>query len=114
MQSLWIVLTIVAVVALLVGFFLEKFLTERKVGAAGTRARQIVGDAERDAETRHRTAELEARELVLKARTEFEGEVRTRERAMQQIEQRILTKEEQLARKLEEMERRLGDYAAKD
>ncbi|MGH7323443.1 MAG: ribonuclease Y [Candidatus Rokuibacteriota bacterium] len=114
MEAVWIALTLLSVLALLVGFLGHKWFSDRKVGAAGLRAQRIVGEAERDAETRRRTAELEAREIVLKARTEFDAEVRQRERNIQQIEQRILTKEEQLARKLEELERRLSEYASKE
>ena len=40
------------------------------------------------------------RESALKARADFESETHRREREIQKIEQRILTKEEQLARKL--------------
>src|SRR5262245_4500817 len=114
MEAIWIALPVVAVLAVLIGFFAQKWLGDRKIGDAGTRARQIIGDAERDAETRQRTAELEGKEIVLKARSEFDGEVRRRERDMHQIEQRILVKEEQLARKLDEMERRIGEYAGKE
>src|SRR5256886_15145729 len=113
-QPLWLLLPVVAIVALLVGFVLQKLISERKLGEAGARATRIVGDAERDAEARHRTAELEAKEIVLKARGEFDTEVRRRERDIQQIEQRILAKEEQLARKLDDIERRLSEYTSKD
>jgi ribonuclease Y len=115
MQTLvWIALPVVAIVAVLVGFFLHKSITEKKIGAADVRAQRIVGDAERDAEARARSAELEAREILLKARADLETETRRRERDIQQIEQRILGKEEQLARKLEELERRLADYTSRD
>src|SRR5437899_31898 len=113
-QPLWLLLPVVAIVALLVGFVLQKLISERKLGEAGARATRIVGDAESDAEARHRSAELEAKEIVLKARGEFEHEVRRREREIQQIEQRILGKEEQLARKLDDIERRLFEYTSKD
>src|SRR2546422_6489393 len=113
-QPLWLLVPVVAIVALLVGFVLQKLISERKLGEAGGRAPRIVGDAERDAEARHRSAELEAKEIVLKVRGEFEHEVRRREREIQQIEQRILGKEEQLARKLDDIERRLAEYTSKD
>ncbi len=113
-QPVWFLLPLVAVVALVLGYFLHKQLGERKVGAAGLRAERILDEAQRDAEARHRSAELEAREIVLKARAEFEAEVRRREREIQQIEQRILNKEEQLARKLDDLERRLADYASRE
>ncbi|HEV8643190.1 MAG TPA: ribonuclease Y [Methylomirabilota bacterium] len=114
MEPIWIALPIVTVLALILGFLTHKHLGERKMGDAGLRAQRLLGDAERDAETRHRSAELEAKEIVLKARAEFESDARRREREIQQIEQRIIGKEEQLARKLDELERRLGEYTSKD
>jgi ribonuclease Y len=114
MEPIWIVVPIVSLLAVLLGYFVHKGLSERKLGDADLRARRIVDDAERDAETRRRSAELEAKETVLRARAELDTQVRQREREQHQIEQRILGKEEQLARKLEEIERRLADYTAKD
>ena len=111
---LWVLLPLVAIVALLVGLLVQKWLGERQVGAAGERAQRIIGEAERDAEARHRSAELEAKEILLKARADFDTEARRREREFQQIEQRVVAKEEQLARKVEEIDRRLGQYAAKE
>jgi ribonuclease Y len=114
MEPIWIALPIGSLLAALVGFTLHKLYSDRKVGDASLRAQRIVSDAERDAETRRRSAELEAKEIVLRARGEFDTEVRRRERDIQQIEQRILSKEEHLARKLEEIERRLSEYTSKD
>ncbi len=114
MEPIWIVVPIASVLAVLLGYFLHKAFSERKLGDAGLRARRIVSDAERDAETRQRSAELEAKEIVLRARTEFDTQARQREREMHQIEQRILSKEEHLARKLEEIERRLAEHTARE
>src|SRR5437867_5877354 len=112
-QPIWLLLPAVAIVALIAGFVVQKLISERKLGEAGARATRIVGDAERDAEARHRAGELEAKEIVLKARGELDTEVRRREREIQQIEQRIIGKEEQLARKLDDIERRLFEYTSK-
>ncbi len=114
MHMIWWLLPFVALGALVAGFLLQKAISDRKLGDAGSRAARIVDDAQRDADARHRTAELEAKEILLKARTELEAESRRREREIEQIEQRILSKEEQLGRKLEDLERRLADYTAKD
>src|SRR5262245_2203505 len=114
MEPIWIALPIGSLLAALLGVALHKWYSDRKVGDATLRAQRIVSDAERDAETRRRSAELEAKEVVLRARGEFDTEVRRREREIQQIEQRILSKEEHLARKLEEIERRLSEYTSKD
>ncbi len=114
MEPIWIVVPIASLLAVLLGYFLHKAFSERKLGDAGLRAQRIVSDAERDAAARQRSAELEAKEIVLRARTEFDTQARQREREMHQIEQRILSKEEHLARKLEEIERRLAEHTSRE
>jgi ribonuclease Y len=104
----------IAVVALLIGFFLQKWVTDKRLGEVGERAQRLVDDAAREAENRKKTSELEARELTLKSRAELETETRRREREIQKIEQQILAKEEQLGRKLEDIERRLAEFTSKD
>ena len=114
MDAMYILLPVVAVVALVTGYLLHKSSSDKKIGSAQDEARRIVASAERDADTRRRAGELEAREATLKARSEFEDEARRREREIQTVEQRILAKEEQLARKLEQLERRLNEYTDKE
>ncbi len=110
----WVFDSVLVIIAFIVGVFLYKWISEKKVGDASERARHVVAAAERDAETLRKAANLEAKEMALKARGDFEDEVRRREREMQQIEQRILTKEEELARKLDDIDRRLTAYTGKD
>ena len=125
MDATWILLLIVAALALVVGYLVHKTSSDRRIGGAEREAHRITDTAERDAkritetaereaEARHRTTELEAREAMLKARASFEDETRRREREIQSIEQRLLTKEEEIARKLEQLERRLAEYTDKD
>ncbi len=114
-QGFWLVIdSVIAVVALLIGFFLHKWVTDKRLGEAGQRAQRLMEDAAREAENRKKASELEAREATLKARAEFENETRRREREMQKVEQQILAKEEQLGRKLEDIERRLAEFTSKD
>ena len=114
MEATWIVLPVVAALALAVGFLIHKAASDRRIGGAEREARRIVETAERDAQTRLKSSELESREAALKARAALEDETRKREREIQSIEQRILTKEEELARKLDQLERRLAEYTDKD
>ena len=102
MQGIWLIAdSIIAVLALVIGFVLHKWISERKTGDAATQAQRIVHEAEREAANRVKAAELEMKEASLKSRTAFEEETRQREGKIQQIEQRVLSKEEELARKLE-------------
>jgi ribonuclease Y len=114
MQPYAIVDSVIGIVALLLGILLHKWFTDRRIGEAGAVARRIVEQAERDAEAAKRTAELESKETALRLRTELEAEARRRDREMQQVEQRVLAKEEELARKLDQMERRLGELTDRD
>src|SRR5213593_1681901 len=115
MQGIWLILdSIIAVLALVLGFILHKWISDRKVGDASSRAERLILDAEREATNRRKTADLEAKEVALRSRAEIEAEVRKREGRIQQLEQRVLSKEEELARKLDQLERRLNDSLAKD
>ena len=115
MQGIWLILdSLIAVLALVLGFLLHRWMSERRIGEASTRAERIVQDAEREATNRLRGADLAAKEAELKARTAVEAEARERERSFQQVEQRVLSKEEGLARKLDQVERRLGEVGTKD
>ena len=114
MDATWIVLPVVAALALAVGFLLHKASSDRRIGGAEREARRIVDTAEREAETRHKSSELETRESTLRARAAFEEEARRREREIHMIEQRIVSKEEELVRKLEQIERRLDEYTGKE
>jgi ribonucrease Y len=114
MDATWIVLPVVAALALAVGFLLHKASSDRRIGGADREARRILETAEREADTRRKAAELEIRESTLKSRTAFEEDTRRREREIQSIEQRILTKEEEVARKLDQLERRLDELTAKE
>src|SRR6185369_12256715 len=114
MDATWIMLPVVAALALAVGFLLHKASSDRRIGGAEREARRIVETAEREADTRRKSSELETRESMLKARGALEEETRRREREIQSVEQRILSKEEELARKLEQIERRLAEYSDKE
>ena len=114
MDATWMVLPVVAALALAVGFLLHKASSDRRIGGAEREARRIVDTAEREAETHRKSTELEARESTLRARAAFDEEARRREREIHTVEQRIVGKEEELVRKLEQIERRLDEYTGKE
>ena len=73
---------------------------EAKVGSAETRARAIIDDAVKTAESKKREALLEAKEEALRNKNEFEKEQRERRHELSVQEQRI-TKREENAEKLQ-------------
>jgi ribonucrease Y len=76
------------------------------VGKARRLRRQIVEDAEREAEAVRREAQIEAREQAVKLRAEIDDELADRRQAVVKIEERVLAKEEEVERKLVEASRR--------
>ncbi len=67
---------------------------------------ELLDDATRQAETIRREAYIEAREQAVKLRAELEEELRERRQRMQTLEERLLAREDELARKLTELDRR--------
>ena len=76
------------------------------VGKARRIRRQLLEDAERDAETVRREAELEARERAVKLRAEIDAELSDRRESVLKIEERVLAKEEEMERRLVDLSRR--------
>ncbi len=90
--------SLVGLLSLLIGVLLHKWFTDRRLGDAGVAAKKIIADGEREADALRKAAELEAREASLKARAALEDDTRRSERELKQVEQRVVTKEEELAR----------------
>ena len=106
--------SLVGLLALLIGVLLHKWFTDRRLGDAGTAAKKIIADGQREADALRKAGELEAREAALKARASLEDDTRRSEREVKAIEQRILAKEEELGRKLDQLDRRMTESADKE
>lgn len=87
---------------------------EAKIGSAEEKAREIIDEALKTAETKKREALLEAKEEALKAKNEFERETKERRAELQRYEKRVLTKEENLDRKTEALEKKEAKLATKE
>ena len=78
LQAFWVFDSVLIIIAFVLGVFIYKWLSDKKVGDASERARQIVTAGEREAEARRRAADLEAKEAALKVREDLEAETRRR------------------------------------
>ncbi|MGH9367052.1 MAG: Rnase Y domain-containing protein, partial [Thermoanaerobaculia bacterium] len=97
MDLIWVWLVVDLLVGLGIGVVVHKSLTDRRIGGTEERVRRILEEGQRDADARRKAAELEAREIALRTRAELDEETRRRQRDIQQVEQRISQKDEQLA-----------------
>src|SRR5436190_21530425 len=73
------------------------------VGKARRIRRQLIEDAEREAEALRREGELAAREQAVQLRAEIDTELSERREQVLKIEERVLAKEEEIERKLVEL-----------
>ena len=89
-------------------------VSEAKIGSAEDRAREIIDDALKAAETKNREALLEAKEETLKRKNELERDAKEQKAELQKFEKRILTKEESLDRKMESVEKKEAKLASKE
>ncbi|MGN0349154.1 MAG: ribonuclease Y [Roseburia sp.] len=103
-----------AVVVGLVATAFHKKTTETKIGNADQKAREIIDEAVKLAETKKREATLEAKEESIRVKNDLDKEVKERRAEIQRSERRIVQKEENLDRKLEAIERREAGFAAKE
>ena len=109
-----ITLVIAVPVSALVAVNYRKKVVEAKLGSADEKARQIIDDALKVAETKKREALLEAKEESLKTKNELERETRERRTELQRYEKRVLSKEESVDKKADALERRESGITAKE
>lgn len=107
-------LVITAILTWIIAIAYRKKVYEAKIGSADEKAREIIDEALKTAETKKREALLEAKEESLKAKNEFERETKERRAELQRYEKRVLTKEETLDRKTEALEKKDARLTAKE
>lgn len=87
---------------------------EGKIGSAEEKARAIIDDALKNAESKKRESLLEVKEETIKAKSELDKEIKERRNDIQRSERRIQQKEENIDKKLDAIERRESNLAAKE
>ena len=103
------ILVTLAVVAPITWFISGKAIAksnDEKIGNANERAREIIDEALKTAETKKKEALLEVKEESLRTKNELEKETKERRAEIQKYEKRVLSKEETLDRKIDAVEKR--------
>jgi len=105
-----VTIVIVAIVAIgagaLLGFYLRKTFGEKQLDAARSSAGRIVADAEKQAETLHKEAVLEAKDEVFKIRADAEADAKERRKELTALETRLMQREESMERRAESLDKR--------
>ena len=109
-----ITLIVTAVLTYFITTAYHKNVANAKIGNAEDRAREIIDEAVKTAETKKREAMLEAKEESIRVKNDLDKEVKERRAEIQRSERRVVQKEENLDKKLESIVRREAGFAAKE
>ena len=87
---------------------------DSKIGNADVKAREIIDDAVKTAETTKKEGFLAVQEESIKAKNELEKETKERRAELTRYEKRVLSKEETLDKRSEAIEQRESKFTAKE
>ncbi len=106
------------ILGLLIGFglayWVKGYLDRQKVKAANDHAQRIHDDAKQRAEALLKEASLEAKDRLLKMKSEFDGETKETRAELNKREQRLIQKEENIDRKIEQNEQKSKELRAQE
>ena len=86
-------------VGVVIGFLYRKSVAEKAIGDAETEATRIINEAIKAGETKKRESILEAKDEIHRQRVEADRELKERRNETQQLERRLIQREEALDKK---------------
>ncbi len=108
-----ITLVVIALVSLSLGYVLRRYIAEKKIQDAETKARHILEQAKKEAQDRRREIELEGKDLLYRMRQDFERQTQDRRQEIGNLEKRLSQKEENIDRRLDLLERKEKEIEAR-
>ena len=112
-----IVVAAVAVTAVVTGYVVtavQKKNSAATIGNAQDKAREIIDEALKNAESKKRESLLEIKEESIRTKNELDKEIKERRAEAQRYERRIQQKEENIDKKADTLEKREAGLAAKE
>ena len=104
--AILIAVVVTAVICFPLGISYRKKVSEKEISSAEDEARRIINEAIKSSENKKREALVEAKEEILRNRSEFEKEVKVQKADLQKQERRLQQKEENIDRKTENIEKK--------
>ncbi len=91
---------------LFLGYLLTEFLGKSQLAKKKEEARKILEEAKREAQNIKKKAELDSKELLYKLRVNFENQTKARKRELEDLEKRVIHREENLEKRVELLQKR--------
>ncbi|MDZ7379090.1 MAG: ribonuclease Y, partial [candidate division KSB1 bacterium] len=111
---LLVVVLVATGVGLLLGYVVQRVAMQRQRRESTARVRQMLQEAEKEAESKKREAALEAQASWYQAKATLEQEAAASKLELQRLEQKILVREEHLERKLAQLEEKENALQRRD
>ncbi len=104
-----IVLSVFAIIIFFAGYLLRWFFAGKKLREAEDRANSLLETAKKETETRKKEIELQSKDMLIKLRQDFERDTDDRRKELNNVEKRILQKEENLDKRVDLLEKKEKD-----
>ena len=114
MVAIVVTLVITAPVAALIATNYQKKMVEAKLGNADEKAREIIDEALKAAETKKRESLLEVKEESIRTKNELDKEIKERRAEAQRYERRVQQKEENIDKKADAIEKKEASLVEKE
>ncbi|MDE5587817.1 MAG: Rnase Y domain-containing protein, partial [Acetatifactor sp.] len=116
---IWVLIIVAAIVVSAVATALIVTNVQKKsaastIGNAQDKAREIIDEALKTAETKKRESLLEVKEESIRTKNELDKEIKERRAEAQRYERRVQQKEENIDKKADAIEKREASLAAKE
>ena len=106
----WAIAAVIALIALVAGiaggYLYRKNVMEKKIGQTEEFVQNLIDDANRKADEKRKEAVLEAKEEIIRLKSELDKEVRDRRSEVSRLERRVNQREEAFDKKLDNLEAR--------
>ncbi|OEU76675.1 MAG: hypothetical protein BA869_02005 [Desulfuromonadales bacterium C00003107] len=113
-EIVWLLIGVALVAGAVIGTVLRSRISGSQVAAAKQSASQILAEAGKEADILRKEAAIQAKDALLGAKTEWESEAKEMRRELQAQEKRLLQREENLDRKLTQLEEREDDLGRRE
>ena len=105
LDNIMIIFVVFVSVALggLIGFILRDKMFKNRLTASENLAARIVDEGKKEAETIRKEAVIQAKENILKIKTDFDKELRDRKQELENLEKKIRSKEENIDKRMDQL-----------
>ncbi len=98
----------------LIGFFYRKYLIDSKLNSSEQKAKSVLADAQKEAQTLKKEALLEGKEQLQNLKLKADEEIKSQRIEMQKMENRLISREEAIEKKAHYLEKKENSVYARE